>query len=82
MENTCDGFHDLVKLQNVDLQLYSKQASPPVFSPNAENLQCQIECLICKPDKGLNAEPKVIIVKICGMEHTFLIEPKGARTKK
>lgn len=56
----------------MDLQLYSKWASPPVFSPNAENLQCQIEYLICKPDKGPNAEPKVIIVKIYGMEHTFL----------
>lgn len=56
----------------MDLQLYSKWASPPVFSPNAENLQCQIEYLICKPDKGPNAEPKVIIMKIYGMEHTFL----------
>ena len=42
VENTCDGFDVLVKLQDVDLQLYSKRASPPAFSPVAEKLQCQI----------------------------------------
>ena len=39
---SCDGFHVLIKLQDADLQLHSKKASPPAFSPVAENLQCQI----------------------------------------